>query len=316
MMQRTMLSSFPTLARFKIPEDRQAKLDAVLEGRGLSPDRWFCVLHYRESNYAARHAVEARNFDPDQAISMIRHIVEAIGGQVVRIGHSGMATFPEIAGFVDLSMEEDGFLLQANAVARSRFFLELSSSGPMSLAPALGVPVARCNAVGPYGAVDENGLVLLKRIFRPDGRLMTADEMMTEKVAPDTVMNKFLIAKGYRYVSNSLEELKAVVDEMIFTTGDATGWREQDPPLSVPPNRLEWPMPIRSDIRLPTARICGTRLRPDSDKRYSTGVKSPVCGSISQRSPSAMSNQAPWSKSLPLSSRILTQGNVLRLDME
>ena len=43
MIQRTMLRNFPTLARFEIRENRQEKLDTVVEDRGLLPNRWFCV---------------------------------------------------------------------------------------------------------------------------------------------------------------------------------------------------------------------------------------------------------------------------------
>ena len=244
MMQCTMLPSFPSLARFSMAPEQQDRLGARLVERGVDPNRWFCVLHYREPNYGFRKKNLERDFDPDQAIAVTRHVTQSLGGQVVRIGHPGMAPFPNIPGFIDLSSEEDGFQLHAHAVSRSRFFLELSSSGPISLALLFGVPVARCNCVGVWGPVEAHSLVLPKHIRRPDGRLMSPAEMMEERVIHDTVMSRLLEEQGYSFVPNSLEELKAVAKDMVATTSDCPGWRVPSIPApTTPANKFQWPLP-------------------------------------------------------------------------
>ncbi|MDE0812286.1 MAG: hypothetical protein OSB69_23670, partial [Alphaproteobacteria bacterium] len=56
MMQRTMLPSFPNLARFRIAPEQQNAADQQLRQLGVDPGRWFCILHYREPSYQARGA--------------------------------------------------------------------------------------------------------------------------------------------------------------------------------------------------------------------------------------------------------------------
>jgi putative glycosyltransferase (TIGR04372 family) len=212
--------------------------------RGVDPDRWFCVLHYREPNYGFRMENIERDFDPRQAIEIIRHVTRELGGQVLRIGHAGMMAFPEMPGFIDLSGEADGFALHAQAVSQARFFLELSPSGPMSLALLFGVPVARCNCVGIWGPVEEHSLVLPKHIRRPDGRFMSLVEMLDERVIHDTAMSRLLKDQGYSFTPNSVEELKAVADDMVETTDDCPGWRQPaEPTLNPPANSFQWPLP-------------------------------------------------------------------------
>ena len=145
MMDRAALPMLPSLEFLRIPSNKMDALDARFRKLGVDPNRWFCVLHYREPSYGFRAVEKDRDFAPDEAVAMTRHVIEQLGGQVVRVGHKEMVPFPEMDGFVDLAAEEDAFLLQAYAISRSRFFLELSTSGPVCIAWAMGVPVLRCN---------------------------------------------------------------------------------------------------------------------------------------------------------------------------
>lgn len=225
MMSRAALPGFKSITHLRLPPERTKELDARLRGRGVDPENWFCVLHYREPNYEFRRAEENRDLEPGVAVEVARHVIDDLGGQVVRVGHKEMAKFPNLPGFVDLAAEEDALLLHAYAVSRSRFFLELSPSGPVSLAWALGVPVLRCNCVSIIGPLDDRSIVLPKKIIRPDGRRMSTDEMINTHAFSDTAMRELLIPQGYRYEPNSLAELKVASQDIFNSTIDCTGWR-------------------------------------------------------------------------------------------
>ena len=243
MMNRAALPMFPSLEFLRIPSNKMDALDARLKKLGVDPNRWFCVLHYREPSYGFRPVEKDRDFAPDEAVAMTRHVIEHLGGQVVRVGHKEMVPFPEMDGFVDLATEEDAFLLQAYATSRSRFFLELSTSGAVCIAWAMGVPVLRCNCVSIVGPLDSNSIVLTKHIIRPDGSRMSMREMVDGKVISDVAMKKVLQPQGFQYESNSLAELKAATWKIFSVTADCSGWRS---PATVKPhaptNRVELPL--------------------------------------------------------------------------
>ena len=64
---------------------------------------------------------------------------------------------------------------------------------------------------------------------------MSAAEIMEERVMNDTVMSCLLKERGYSFVPNSREELKAVANHMVATTLDCPGWREPGTPAPTTP---------------------------------------------------------------------------------
>ena len=243
MMQQVLLPSFPTVARLRIPEDERPALHARLLEAGLDPDRWFCVLHYREPGYAYRSASSFRDFDPAEATPVCRHLIEALGGQVVRIGHPGMTPLPAMSGYVDLAGVPDGFMLQSYAISRARFFLELSPSGPMALAGAFGVPMARCNQVVIIGPLGQPSFSLVQHVLGPDGRRIPLDVLLDKQIIHQPVIERTLKHLGYRFQRNSARELLAAADEIHRRTTDCAGWRDQTPQrVTERPNSFAWPM--------------------------------------------------------------------------
>jgi len=229
MMRRAALPGFKELTHLRLPPESTEALDARFRASGVDPERWFCVMHYREANYGLRRAEENRDLEPGDAVEMARYVIEELGGQVVRIGHKEMTPFPDLAGFVDLAAEDDPLLLHAYAVSRARFFLELSSSGPASFAWALGVPALRCNCVNLVGPIDEKSMVLPKHIIRPDGTRMTVPDAIDAHAISDVAMREVLEPKGYKYEANSMAELKAASRDIYAGTADCPCWRPAPP---------------------------------------------------------------------------------------
>ena len=242
MMDRTRLPTLPSLARFRIPDGRVDDLEQMLVDGGLDPARWFCVLHYREPNYEGRGANADRDLHPDHPIAITRYIIEELGGQVARIGHPEMSPFPKIDGFFDLSRGATDIQLQAAAVRRSRFFLELSPSGPMSLALCFEVPIARCNALILAGPAAVGSIVLNQHIVGPDGATVPIDVCVEKNLLNGTVMPFMLRNRGYRFVRNSLSELKSAALDIFETTADCPAWREaQLETPGIAADHVAWP---------------------------------------------------------------------------
>jgi putative glycosyltransferase (TIGR04372 family) len=244
MMQIETLGAFDPLARFVIPQTEIHAAESVLIEQGLDPTRWFCALHYREPTNALRHGNAVRDIDPEVALGVTRFVIEELGGQVVRLGHPDMTPFPKQEGFVDLSNVENPTLVQAYAMSRARFFLEVSPSGPLSLAMGFGVPMARCNTVRPGGPPDEQSIVLMQHLIDPDGDRVPQDIALERGLLDFHLVDKILSGPGFRLHQNSLAEICAAAREIHDRTSNFPGWRVQEPVVSHPTETaISWPLP-------------------------------------------------------------------------
>jgi putative glycosyltransferase (TIGR04372 family) len=243
MMDRTKLPSFPSLARFRVPARKTEGFEKAYVEGGLDPERWFCVLHYREPTFEGRGANADRDIDPGDPIAMTRYIVDELGGQVARIGHPEMTAFPAMPGFLDLSRGPADIQAQAAAVSRARFFLELSPSGPMALAPCFGVPVARCNALILAGPTSTNSIVLNQHLIGPDGTTVPIGTCVEKNLLNGAVMPNRLRGRGYRFRRNTLAEMQAVARDMARMTEDCPAWRKLGGRMADSDlDRIAWPI--------------------------------------------------------------------------
>lgn len=252
MMNRVMLPSFDTLARFQFPDNLSAQEDVRLRATGLDPNGWFCVLHYREAGYEYWGARPNRDLNVENIVPVIQHVTKTLGGQVVRVGHRGMSPIPKIDGFFDLASAEDPAFLHAYAISRSRFFLELSPSGPYAFAIGFGVPLARCGAVAPSGSVDKRSIVLPQHVVGPDNKRVPLEDLLRLGLLEEGIIDRQLVKHGYRWEKNSVEEFKRAAKEMVQLTEDCPGWRDQKI-QALPtnkPNKFEWPMPATISHRI------------------------------------------------------------------
>ena len=228
MLDQRILRSLPVVARYQIPDNEVSVLNDGLLERGLDPDRWFCVVHYREPNFIARGANAFRDVDPVVAQEITRYIIEDLGGQVVRIGHPGMEKFPAMPGFIDLSGVENGLLLHCLAISRARFFFEVSSSGPSMLAIAFGVPLVRCNSVDLEAPLCENSIELPMHVISPDGRRVPQELALRKRLISTVSILNVLGRDGFRFQQNGIGELRAAARDIVNRTADCLGWRDVD----------------------------------------------------------------------------------------
>lgn len=243
MMIRARLPSLPGLARFQVPSAAEQRFRELHAEANMDPNRWTCVLHYREPSYEGRGANLDRDIDPSDPIAMTRYVIDELGGQVIRVGHPEMAAFPEMEGFLDLSRIPNAIQIQAAAVRSSRFFLELSPSGPMALALCFGVPVARCNALILAGPTTPNSIVLNQHLFDPDGNRVSIETCVDKNLLNGTVMPSILRERGFGFRRNTLSEMKSVAAEMVRLTEGHEGPSSEDGPVGpAPGDRVNWPI--------------------------------------------------------------------------
>lgn len=240
-LQRS-LGSFSRRAVFQVPDPEN--WDSRL--RELVRPGWYCVMHYREAGYGFR---DARGENRDVPAEYAEPVIDAIiakGGQVVRIGHPEMTRLRARNGYIDLSAAP--FFLQAQAVNRSRFFLELSPSGPASLATAFDVPRLRCNSLNLEGPVDHESIVMPIRVSDDDGK------DVTETLIRENRMNDITFRDNTDFTLKKcrLSDILFCVDELLETTKSVTSWRDMknhQAPFNAP-NRLGWPVPPAINFRV------------------------------------------------------------------
>jgi putative glycosyltransferase (TIGR04372 family) len=252
MMQTSTLYRCEYVPYLRVPTDRRPALDDRLVELGLDPNKWFCCIFYREPGYEYRPESPYRDVGPDSFIALTEWIIREAGGQVVRIGHPGMSKFPQQPGFVDLAALDDGFMLQANAVARARFAL-MTSSGPGHLGAALGTPQAICNAYGLMGILRPDDLTLPKELRGPDGRLFDIEQGLEDGSWSEASVRRMILEEGFQAIENSPEELIELAKMMMKRSEDVQAWRPTRDIKSEllalkPPNEYRIPEPFKQSV--------------------------------------------------------------------
>jgi putative glycosyltransferase (TIGR04372 family) len=168
-----------------------------------------------------------------------------LGGQIIRLGHPGMAALVRQGGVIDLSVV-DALMLQAYAVARAhaRYHLQITDSGPMAVAQGLGTPMALGNAVSQGYVFAEESLVLCQHIVNAQGHRIPPKLARRKGLLDKKIIEHVLGPHDFRLQRNSLAELTALVDDIHAQTADCPGWRMTTPPvIETFPEAMVWPAP-------------------------------------------------------------------------
>ncbi len=219
------LNSFD-LPALRVPDSRIDASDQALLDLGLDPTKWIATVYWKSPGYAFRGANHVRDIaDPGPYLAAIRHIVENLGGQVVRIGHPTDLVLPDLPGVVDLSKNENSHWLQLYAITVSRFLLA-SMSGPASYGSAFGVPAVVCDAMHVSG-VWRSQDYLLTRTFVRAGKTYNQREAFNAGFLGDEKYKAWHrnSVRDEHYLPNSSEQLIAAADEMFHSTSACIGWR-------------------------------------------------------------------------------------------
>jgi len=226
-----------------IPSRLQAELHSQLVGLGLDENRWFSCMHYREPTYRWKNRPNLRDCDPEVYLPVIDHIINRLGGQVVRIGHPEMRDHPPRARFVDLAKVPNSTLLQAYAASRARFSV-MGPGGGTCLVRLFHGPLGLTDAATWFDGVNEHDFLLTHTVITPDGR-----ELRQESLFESGLMNQRALEEamrrqeGFRIVKNTSEQICQTADFMYEYTSSTPGWRPSPTPPAGPfDNVFCWPL--------------------------------------------------------------------------
>ncbi|MEM8690128.1 MAG: TIGR04372 family glycosyltransferase [Pseudomonadota bacterium] len=243
MLNSRSLHAIPNPAPLVFPEELKPGARQQLQQLGLDPDRWFMTLHYRTSTYLDKRSGQLRNGDPEANQKLVDYVIDELGGQVVQLGHPEIPPFPARPGFVDLSRIKNAFMIQAFAVANSRF-LVAGPSGPVALGWGFQVPTGSVDASDPRSSwgLDEH-ITLTHEVTTPDGEVLQNKALQDAGLLEyPALRDKVRAGEQYTVRKNSFEELAAVAKHLHAITEDVVGWRAPAEPSQEPrPNSLTWP---------------------------------------------------------------------------
>jgi len=244
-----LLYRFERAGHLEIPTNIANSCEDMLISKGVSPDRWFCCVFCREPGY--KYKPEGKNFrdaDPSVFMAAAKHIIEELGGQVVRLGHPQMTKFPDLEHFVDLSRDDDSHVIQSFAVSRSRFLLS-TPSGPGAIAYAFDVPTAYANAVDMWCSSTK----IIHRtvdVITPDGAVINQQEYNERGLSKLKLLSLLSEKSGYRVVQNSAEIVKSLADAIFQSTKETVGWRtNSSAEKGFRPNQFTWPPNMELNTR-------------------------------------------------------------------
>ncbi len=215
-------------------------LKQSLMEQGLDPDRWFACVHYREPTYGFKQGRSLRDVDAHPYESVSRHIIQSLGGQVVRLGHPEMPEWPSMPGLIDLSRIPDSWSLQCYAVSRARYFVG-SGSGGTAMAGAFSTPSLHTDILD-FFTGRPNDLVLTQEVIAQDGK-----RLMQQALLDAGLMSVYDLARdigegqSYRFRLNSEAELIHAVHQIHVETDVTRGWRDAAKPMRRRDNRIQWP---------------------------------------------------------------------------
>jgi putative glycosyltransferase (TIGR04372 family) len=225
----------------RIPPDLSGPLSQQLIDLGLDPQRWYCTLHYREPNYQYKQTSNIRDVDAAAYQAVSDHIIDKLGGQVVRLGHPEMRQFPARKGLVDLALIPDSYLLQANAVSRSRFFIG-SPSGALIFALGFSIPTAITDSSDFWCTPITPSVILTHTVVTPDGTKLRQQELMDAGLLNTRQLTKRMQSDPrYQLIKCNAEDIARAADAIFAATSDVQGWRPERFIRHAPTNVMRWP---------------------------------------------------------------------------
>jgi putative glycosyltransferase (TIGR04372 family) len=189
-------------------------------GRLLEQAGWYdvgniAVLHLRETKYYADRGLPDdqtfRNSDVRNLKGPLKFLVDR-GVRVVRIGASGVAAAPAVAGVFDYAnCDFKSEELEIELVAASSLYLG-SHSGPMSVAASFGIPNCIFDDPQMFYPQAASTTVFVPKIFVRDGRALTFEESCSQPVRhieSDSQLREY----GIAVTNNTEDEILGVVEE-------------------------------------------------------------------------------------------------------
>jgi putative glycosyltransferase (TIGR04372 family) len=191
--------------------------EQLLEGLGLQAGSWHCIIHSRELGYKHKYGhANLRCADPMNYFRVAQHVVDRLGGQVVRVGDPSMTRWPKKEGIIDLT-RLDGvgvFICQAFALSKARFVVA-TDGGIHPVGSAFGVPTLLSNLTTGAFCWNPWDLLLTKHFHMDDGRVLSNEHALLGNVLRYQDSRDIPAEAGIQRIEdNSVEELIAATEQL------------------------------------------------------------------------------------------------------
>jgi putative glycosyltransferase (TIGR04372 family) len=225
----------------KVSEDLKLSGKQFLENAGLDGNSWFVTLHMREMHSSNQYR-NGDNVNPDTYIEAVKKVLE-LGGQVIRIGNSGMTPL----SLLGLKHERvlDYAHIERNDPRLDVFFLSQckymigTGSGPITFPNEFGRPVLYTNTPAIGRTLRLRGVSTPQLLRdRETGKLLNIDEMLNNPLG----WNVQDTTRKYERVKNtSLDIANAVIDlDKIVNENPDNYWSYPNLPTSKQSDLAEW----------------------------------------------------------------------------
>ena len=201
------------------PENEHAfeVCEQTLKEVGLEDGAWHCIIHSRELAYKYKYGhANLRCADPMNYFKVAEHIVDRLGGQVVRVGDPSMTRWPKKEGIIDLT-RLDGvgvFVCQALALSKARFVVA-TDGGIHPVGSAFGVPTLLSNLTTGAFCWNPWDLLLTKHFHMSDGRVLANSDALLGNVLRYQDSRDIPANSGIQNIrDNSVEELIAATEQL------------------------------------------------------------------------------------------------------
>jgi len=222
-------------------EDLNLSGKQFLEKAGLDADSWFVTLHMREMHSTSQYR-NGDNVDPTTYIDAIKRVLE-FGGQVIRIGNSGMTPLSllglkheRVLDYAHIEKNDPG--LDVFFLSQCKFMIG-TGSGPITFPNEFGRPVLYTNTPAIGRTLRLRGVSTPQLLRdRETEKLLNIDEMLSNPLG----WNVRETTKRYERVKNtSLDIASAVIDlENIVNENPDNFWKCPNLPASKESAFSEW----------------------------------------------------------------------------
>ena len=205
----------------------------VLKSMGLHEKAWFAVLHVRAGKFGEHRMVEPyRDADPTTYFEAITAITNR-GGWVIRIGDASITPLPRMDNVWDYATSNlkcdwmDVFLCAA-----ARFMIG-TSSGPATISRAFGVPISMTNYLPSATLYLAMRDLFLPKLLREknSGNMVSFERQMSLPLSACVSDGMYKNLYGIEIISNTPQEIRELVEQMMDTLDGKTGSTAEDASL-------------------------------------------------------------------------------------
>jgi putative glycosyltransferase (TIGR04372 family) len=198
------------------------KIAALKRKWGMSPNDWHVCLHMRDGGARGEKdgfGESVRNTSLDSYMDAIRYVT-AQGGWIIRMGAPKVPALPSMERVIDYArLSDQSPEIDIHLMRTARMFIG-TTSGFAYVASSFGVPTAMVNALSSVGLIwCKDTRFALKPVRTRDGRLLTQNEVTSEKWRWAFPTHESLAEAGLKVEENTADEILETVKETLALTG-------------------------------------------------------------------------------------------------